>query len=415
MDVYIPKKINNYEFTDFILGQGSFAVVRSAVHIPTHSTVAIKVIPKSTICKNRQLLQQLYQEIQALKQCDHLFIVKFFDFFEDKHYYYIVQEYVRGGTLLESVNARGRLDERQCRKYFTQILSAVDYLHNLNILHRDLKAENILLDEGDNVRLVDFGLCKIFKDNDKNKFTSTLCGSITYAAPEILRGDKYSAPADVWALGVLLYAIANCQLPWEDENHKRLCQKIMYSEPNYPQSLSPALIDLLSKMLKKNPNERISIKEIKDHPWISQDIIMPSFPVESTNKEILHKMEALGFSREEVLKDLHEGKLYPTTVSFEILRRYKIIEIFKERVHNAIHPIQVVKSVNNKIMNIKLPSLNLARPKHRLSAPVVRRLSTNELRDTSKGSGVNFSILLNLPRKNLRRTQFGPCSLTNCD
>lgn len=86
-------------------------------------------------------MHQLYQEVQALKKCNHPFIAKFFDFFEDKLFYYIVQEYISHGTLLDSVNARGRLDEKQCRKYFTQIASTVNYLHNMNIVHRDLKAE----------------------------------------------------------------------------------------------------------------------------------------------------------------------------------------------------------------------------------------------------------------------------------
>lgn len=270
MNWYIPRIINNYEFTDLLLGKGAFAIVKSAVHIPTKETVAIKIIPKSSIRANPQLIMQLNREVQALTQCDHPFIVKFFDFFEDKHFFYIVQEYVNHGTLLESVNARGHLTEKQCRKYFCQILSAICYLHDKNILHRDLKAENILLDSGDNIRLVDFGLCKIFEQNE-DKYTSTLCGSFTYAAPEVIQGKKYSLPADVWALGVLLYAISNCQLPWEDENNKKLCQKIIYTEPNYPSSFSPSLIDLLSKMLKKNPEERITIKEIQCHPWVAQN------------------------------------------------------------------------------------------------------------------------------------------------
>lgn len=413
MDIYVPKKINNYEFTNFLLGKGSFAVVRSAVHVPTHETVAIKIISKESVRTNRQLMHQVYQEVQALKQCDHPFIAKFFDFFEDRHYYYIVQEYVNHGTLLESVNARGRLDETQCRKYFSQILSAIDYLHNMNILHRDLKAENILLDGGDNVRLIDFGLCKIFDENS-NKYTSTICGSFTYAAPEVIKGEKYSIPADIWALGVLLYAIANCQLPFEDQNNKRLCQKILYSEPNYSPLLSPSLVDLISKMLKKNQVDRISIKEIKDHPWISKELFTPNFSEQSINQEILNKMVLLGFSKDEVLKDLQEGNQYHTTISFEILKRSRISEYLKNRNINQL--FRTEKSVVSKATNTKLPMLNLNKPKHRLSAPVVRRLSTNELRDTSRGSGAfNFSLLLNLPRNNLRRTQLGSCSLTNCD
>lgn len=166
-------------------------------------------------------------------------------------------------------------------------------------------------------------------------------------------------------------------------------------------------------MLKKNPDERISLKEIINHPWVSQDISIPNITEESTNQEVLNSLENLGFSKNEVIKDLREGNHYPTTVSFEILKRSIITEILKEKSLNR-HPIQIVRSMNNKVTNVKLPSFNMTKPRHRLSAPVVRRLSTNELRDTSKGSA-NFSLLLNLPRNNIRKTQFSTCSLTRCD
>lgn len=413
MNWYIPRIINNYEFTDLLLGKGAFAIVKSAVHIPTKETVAIKIIPKSLIRENPQLIMQLNREVQALTQCDHPFIVKFFDFFEDKHFFYIVQEYVNHGTLLESVNARGHLTEKQCRKYFCQILSAICYLHNKNILHRDLKAENILLDSGDNIRLVDFGLCKTFEQNE-DKYTSTLCGSFTYAAPEIIQGKKYSLSADVWALGVLLYAISNCQLPWEDENNKKLCQKIMYTEPNYPSSFSPSLIDLLSKMLKKNPEERITIKEIQCHPWVAQNSCIPNALQQFNNIEILNKLESLGFSKEEVIRNLKEGKRISETISFEILRRSKMTELLNDK--NTLQPpFKALKSLSDRTINTQLPILNLNKPCCRLSVPTARRLSTAEIRDagTASNAALKFSRLLNLQKKRPNRNPFIAHSLAS--
>lgn len=185
--------IDHYEFTNVLLGKGSFAV--------------------------------------------DIIIAKFFDLFEDDNNYYIVQEYAKQGTLLSYVNLRRNVPESQCKIFFSQIISALEYLHNMKIIHRDLKAENILLDCNYNIKLIDFGLCRIHTDSDN--FTSTLCGSISYAAPEVIKGEKYSNFADIWALGVLLFAIVNCKLPWYDENRKRLCQKIILTEPNYPPTFSP--------------------------------------------------------------------------------------------------------------------------------------------------------------------------------
>lgn len=392
--------IDNYEFTNVVLGKGSFAVVKLAIHVPTQEKVAIKIISKATVFSDGQLANQLCREIQALRQCNHLFISKFFDFFEDNNYYYIVQEFAGHGTLLSYVNLRRKLPESQCKKFFIQILSAIEYLHSIKILHRDLKAENVILDSNDNIRLIDFGLCRIFTDIDK--FTTTFCGSISYAAPEVIRGEKYSGSADVWAFGVLLYAIANCKLPWDDDNNKKLCQKIVYTEPNYPPTFSPLLIDLLSKMLKKNPEERITISQIKEHPWVSNDYKLPYISNKLNNQEIFDKLQLLGFPKDEVIQNIREGKQTSATTSYEIIKRSKITELLNQK--RILQPhIKTIKALSDKSIGSKLPSLNLNNQNSNSNNnnKYLHRISTKEIRDESKfakNTILDFSKLLNLSK-----------------
>ena len=136
-------------------------------------------------------------------------------------------------------------------------------------MHRDLKPENIMLIEEDgniNIRMIDFGLSKIYKNQDK---IHTACGSPSYAAPEILEGKSYDGlKADIWSLGIVLFAMTCGHLPFDDKEEQRLFSKIVYSHFHLPSYLSTPLTDLLKQMLQKNPEERINIEEIKRHPWL---------------------------------------------------------------------------------------------------------------------------------------------------
>ena len=248
-------------------GRGSFATVWVAEQVQTGMPVAIKAIQNKSVSAP-DAATRFAREINLIKQMDHPFIAKLFEIVKEEEYTYLVMEYVENGNLLDFVNNNGKLPETQARRYFSQLLSALEYLHNVRfVAHRDLKAENVLLDRNNNIRLIDFGLSNIFTED--NPQLSTACGSPAYAAPEMVCGKKYTKAADIWSAGVLLYAMVVGELPFDDDNIQKLLQKIAYTEPVYPSFLSHQLHDLLLKLMQKKPDQRITIEKIKEHPWFS--------------------------------------------------------------------------------------------------------------------------------------------------
>ena len=318
--------IGNYVLHHTV-GQGAFSRVRVGVHTPTQIRVAVKVLAKKGL-KNAAAQERLRREIVAMSHSDHPFIAKFFDVLEDDTHVYLVQELASGGNMLNSVNSRGGLTEDQARKYFAQLLSAMEYLHhNLHVMHRDLKAENVLLDKYDNVRLIDFGLCNILQD--EAQVMKTACGSPAYAPPEMIQGHAYNHTADTWSLGVLLFAIADCQLPFDDGNVQRLLQKIVYTEPRYPSTFSPELTDLLKRMLEKSPERRIPISEIRDHPWIRDYLVdnqVRALKSVVKHERVMSKIVEIGYDRGEVEAALANGELQDGVVSYWIVHRKMLTE-----------------------------------------------------------------------------------------
>ena len=262
-NLLVPEKIGPYSIKGTI-GRGGFSNVFYGVHIQSNEKVAIKVIPKEVFPQ-----EKLLREIKILEQLSHPFCVSFFQYLEDEKYHYLVMELVECGTLLKMINNSRSLSENKCRHYFCQIISALDYLHTeLQIAHRDLKVENVMIDSNDNIRLIDFGLSNLFRG--EHQLLQTACGSPAYAPPEMLQGKFYTKSADVWSAGIVLYAMAAGKLPFEDPNVQYLVKKIVLEEPEYPKTFSPLLTDLISKMLVKDPNMRITIPKIMEHPWFTQ-------------------------------------------------------------------------------------------------------------------------------------------------
>ena len=273
------------------LGSGQFSVVWEAMHLKSNEIVAIKCVRLFS----QQTRERHLGEIEIMKKLDHPFIVRYFDSFEEEDVLYIVIEFVPCGTLVDYSNRHERLPEDIARSIFSELLCAVESLHNeYHVVHRDIKTENVLLDRHKNVRLVDFGLSDTFETADQ-QFTRK-CGSQAYISPEMARGQPYTVKTDIWSLGVVLYAITHGILPFDT------VQKVIFTDAQYDASLSRELRDLLLNVLRKEPSERFGIEEIKAHPWMSgvKDV---KFKRSVDSSKVVARMKELGIDCDGIEKD----------------------------------------------------------------------------------------------------------------
>jgi serine/threonine protein kinase len=329
-------RLTDYDFLA-VLGTGSFATVWLAQHRLTRLKVAIKIIQRQSL-ESEETLTRFAREISLLKQMNHPFIAELFEVIEDRSAYYLVMELVENGNLLDYVNTQGRLREDQARCYFCELISALDYLHTTRfVAHRDLKAENVLLDRYNNIRLIDFGLSKEFSNEAST--LQTACGSPAYAAPEMIQGHSYTKAADMWSAGVLLFAIVAGHLPFDDDNIQRLLQKIVYTEVKYPAFMSPQLVDLLQKMICKDPERRIALDGIKGHPWFSQSEYIALLGESKSDtggqdaaieKDIIDQMTQLGIDCHDLHQALLVGDFTELTALYRIFRRQTSTERLKD-------------------------------------------------------------------------------------
>jgi serine/threonine protein kinase len=199
--VQAPAQVGNYQILE-VLGSGAFATVFRARHRVTMGVVALKAIPKRKL-RTMQEFELLQREVNLMKIMDHPFIAGLFGVLDDEENFYLVIELVENGNLLDYINTNKGLTEQQASRIFAQLASVLDYLHHeKHVVHRDLKAEDVLLDANYNIRVVDFGLSRAFTKG--NPFLQTTCGSPAYVSPEIIKEEPYTAAADVWSSGILL-------------------------------------------------------------------------------------------------------------------------------------------------------------------------------------------------------------------
>ena len=265
-----PNMDNNKRIGDYLLlstiGRGTFSKVKLGLHLPTKQKVAIKILDQEKIVDETDI-ERIKREIRILSILHHKNIVQLYETITNNNNIYIIMEYVEGKDLFQYIYSLQRLTEYKSSQLFRQLISCLEYIHKLGIVHRDIKPENILLDKGKkNLKLVDFGLGNIYK---KNELVKTACGSPCYAAPEMLTGKAYDGfYSDLWSCGVVLYCMLVGCLPFDDEDIKILYHNIKIANYIMPNFLSSYAQDMLRRILVTNPKRRITLEEIKSHPFL---------------------------------------------------------------------------------------------------------------------------------------------------
>ncbi|KAF9966796.1 Protein kinase [Mortierella alpina] len=307
------------------LGVGSFGKVKRAVHSLTGHTVAIKIINKNKVV-NQDMFARVKREIQYLKLLRHPHIIKLYEVISTPTSIYMVIEYA-GGELFNYIVDNTRLSEDEARRFFQQIVCAIEYCHRHKIVHRDLKPENLLLDPSMNVKIADFGLSNIMTDGD---FLKTSCGSPNYAAPEVISGKLYAGPeVDVWSCGVILYVMLCGRLPFDDDYIPLLFKKINGGIYSLPSFLSPETKYLLTSMLVVDPLKRITIAEIRQNAWFNVGLpeYLKPLPQGSTDDAlcnlqediIVELMKKMNFSKETVVQALEERQNNQIKVAYQLV------------------------------------------------------------------------------------------------
>ncbi|XP_033232945.1 serine/threonine-protein kinase par-1 isoform X8 [Drosophila pseudoobscura] len=249
------------------LGQGTYGKVQLGINKETGQEVAIKTIKKCKIEAEADLVR-IRREVQIMSSVHHPNIIHIYEVFENREKMVLVMEFAAGGELYDYLSERKVLNEEEARRIFRQVATAVYYCHKHKICHRDLKLENILLDEKGNAKIADFGLSNVF---DAGRLLGTFCGSPLYASPEIVEGTPYQGPeVDCWSLGVLLYTLVYGSMPFDGSNFKRLVKQISqgdYYEPRKPSRASTLIRDMLTVC----PRKRATIEQICAHWWVNEN------------------------------------------------------------------------------------------------------------------------------------------------
>ncbi|XP_061091853.1 serine/threonine-protein kinase MARK2 isoform X2 [Conger conger] len=319
--------IGNYRLLKTI-GKGNFAKVKLARHVLTGKEVAVKIIDKTQL--NSSSLQKLFREVRIMKLLNHPNIVKLFEVIETEKTLYLVMEYASGGEVFDYLVAHGRMKEKEARAKFRQIVSAVQYCHQKCIVHRDLKAENLLLDADMNIKIADFGFSNEFTLGNK---LDTFCGSPPYAAPELFQGKKYDGPeVDVWSLGVILYTLVSGSLPFDGQNLKELRERVLRGKYRIPFYMSTDCENLLKKFLILNPSKRGSLEQIMKDRWMNvgheDEELKPYLEPQPDYKDPKRTdiMLQMGYSQEEIQDSLVNQK-YNEVMATYLLLDYRNSEL----------------------------------------------------------------------------------------
>ena len=273
----IPESVKKHlepepKFTDFTvlrqLGSGSFGHVLLVQHKITKALYSLKIIDKRNKI-NIQEMPYFIREIEIMYKVYHPNVVKLFGHFEDSNYCYFIMEYIPGGNIYSLVQRLKPISLELISSIMKDIISAVYFLHHMEpkIIHRDIKPENILLDQQGKAKLTDFGWSNYLEENTKK---TAICGTPVYLAPEIINNSGYDEKVDIWCLGVLLFELIVGRPPFIGDSIQKIRYNIIKMKINWPNNIDSNAADLISRILKYNPDERISLEQMLLHPFFTQ-------------------------------------------------------------------------------------------------------------------------------------------------
>ena len=262
-------KTDFYREGEKFIGKGGFGEVWKVVHKQTNRVYVIKVIDKISIFEQK-LVDQMNREIEMMYKLNHPHVMKLVNHFEDDDKFYMIMPYAAKGQLYSLLRRQVRFDQRTAAQYMRETIEAVRYLHSFSpkIIHRDIKPENLLLDDNYRVKLSDFGWANYQEENQLRK---TFCGTPEYLSPEMIRKTGHNFSVDIWTLGVLLFELLAGYAPFTGANQSELFMNIKKLKINWPIDFPPLAKNLVTKILKLNPKERLSIEEISNHTWFEKN------------------------------------------------------------------------------------------------------------------------------------------------
>ncbi|XP_027286637.1 aurora kinase C isoform X2 [Cricetulus griseus] len=247
------------------LGKGKFGNVYLARLKENHFIVALKVLFKSQIEKEG-LEHQLRREVEIQSHLQHPNILRLYNYFHDDRRVYLILEYAPQGELFKELQRKQRLDEQRTATIIEELADALTYCHEKKVIHRDIKPENLLLGLRGEVKIADFG----WSVHTPSLRRKTMCGTLDYLPPEMIEGRTYNEKVDLWCIGVLCYELLVGQPPFESSSHNETYKRILKVDFRFPNSVPLGAQDLISKLLRYHPSERLDLAQILKHPWVRE-------------------------------------------------------------------------------------------------------------------------------------------------